>query len=62
MMPVFSGYWPEPRPEHRPGTRRWWLGSAVDKEGSAANLENLRDAGFGAVEITPVHGVKGADN
>lgn len=42
-----------------PGTRWWWLGSAVDSTGITYQLETLRKAGIGAVEITPIYGVKG---
>lgn len=42
-----------------PGTRWWWLGSAVDSAGITYQLETLRAAGIGAVEITPIYGVKG---
>jgi len=41
-----------------PGTRWWWLGSAVDSAGITYQLETLRQAGIGAVEITPIYGVK----
>ena len=53
--------WPTPRPEAKPGTRWWWLGSAVDKEGLEWNLKQYADHGIGAVEITPLYGVKGND-
>lgn len=42
-----------------PGTRWWWLGSAVDSTGITYQLETLHKAGIGAVEITPIYGVKG---
>ena len=53
--------WPTPRPEARAGTRWWWLGSAVDKENLEWNLSEYARAGIGAVEITPLYGVKGND-
>ena len=42
-----------------PGTRWWWLGSAVDSTGITYQLQSLHDAGIGAVEITPIYGVQG---
>jgi len=54
--------WPEIKPEARPGTRWWWLGSAVDSAGLTANMEDLHIAGFGTVEITPVYGINGAEH
>ncbi|MBR1877609.1 MAG: glycosyl hydrolase family 2 [Paludibacteraceae bacterium] len=42
-----------------PGTRWWWLGSAVDSVGITYQLESLSKAGIGAVEITPIYGVQG---
>ena len=43
----------------RPGIRWWWLGSAVDSTNLRWNLEQFAKAGIGAVEITPIYGVKG---
>ena len=54
--------WPEAKSEARPGVRWWWLGSAVDSAGLTANMEDLQKAGFGAVEITPIYGINGAEN
>ena len=45
--------------EARPGTRWWWMGSAVDKENLRWNLDEYARAGIGAVEITPLYGVQG---
>ncbi len=53
--------WPTPRPEAKPGTRWWWLGSAVNKSDLQWNLSEYARAGIGAVEITPLYGVKGND-
>lgn len=54
--------WPEITKETKPWTRWWWLGSSVDKENLTYNLETLRDAGIGGVEITPIYGVKGEEH
>ena len=51
--------WPEAKREAKPGTRWWWLGSAVDSANLTYNLEKYAAAGIGAVEITPIYGVKG---
>ena len=51
--------WPQPRPEAKAGTRWWWLGSAVDRENLEWNLGEYSRVGIGAVEITPLYGVKG---
>ena len=42
-----------------PGARWWWLGSAVDKENLRWNMEQYASHGIGALEITPLYGVKG---
>ena len=51
--------WPTPTLEARPGARWWWLGSAVDKAGIETNMREYARAGIGALEITPIYGVKG---
>jgi hypothetical protein len=51
--------WPTPTTEAKPGTRWWWLGSAVDKENLQWNLNEYAKHGIGAVEITPLYGVQG---
>jgi hypothetical protein len=53
--------WPTPTTEAKPGTRWWWLGSAVDKENLNWNLSEYAKHGIGAVEITPIYGVQGND-
>lgn len=53
--------WPSIRPEARPATRWWWLGSAVDAANLTYNLEEYAKAGLGGVEITPIYGVQGND-
>jgi len=51
--------WPTVTPEAKPGTRWWWLGSAVDKENLKWNLAEYGKHGIGAIEITPLYGVQG---
>ena len=59
---VSAQSWPLPQNEARAGTRWWWLGSAVDKENLQWTMQQYADHGIGAVEITPLYGVKGNDN
>lgn len=54
--------WPEQHRESKPGVRWWWLGNAVDKENLTGNMEALSEAGIGAVEITPIYGIQGAED
>ena len=54
--------WPPVTSETRPWTRWWWQGSAVDEASLTAELEALRAAGIGGVEITPIYGVRGAES
>ena len=51
--------WPEVKPEARPGSRWWWLGSAVDQKNLSYNLKKYGTAGLGSLEITPIYGVQG---
>ncbi len=53
--------WPEVKPENKPGTYWWWMGSAVDKENLTYNLESLAGAGIGNVHIIPIYGVEGEE-
>jgi hypothetical protein len=53
--------WPDVSTETKPWTRWWWHGSAVTKEGITTELEALRNAGIGGVEITPIYGVYGEE-
>ncbi len=51
--------WPAPLPEAKPGARWWWLGSAVNNADLQWNMEEYARTGIGALEITPIYGVKG---
>ncbi len=51
--------WPEATRTARPWTRWWWPGSAVDPENLSRSLRELREAGFGGVEVTPIYGNPG---
>lgn len=61
-MGVAAQNWPEVRPEARPGSRWWWLGSAVDKDNLNYNLKEYGKAGLGSLEVTPIYGVKGNES
>ena len=56
---MYAQSWPSPTLESKPGTRWWWLGSAVDKANLEWNLKELSAHGIGTVEITPIYGVQG---
>ncbi|MBI5382314.1 MAG: glycoside hydrolase family 2 [Opitutae bacterium] len=53
--------WPAVQREHKPWTRWWWPGSAVDPANLTRELTALAEAGLGGVEITPIYGAKGAE-
>lgn len=53
--------WPQTNIDMRPGTRWWWLGSAVDSTNIEVLMREYADAGIGTVEITPIYGVQGND-
>jgi len=53
--------WPTITSEMKPGTRWWWMGSAVDKKNLTYNLEEYAHTGMGTVEITPIYGVQHND-
>ena len=54
--------WPMVEQETRPWTRWWWHGSAVDEHNINVMLDQLKTAGFGGVEITPIYGVQGKED
>ncbi|PBQ31339.1 glycoside hydrolase family 2 protein [Sphingobacteriaceae bacterium] len=54
--------WPTITQANKPWTRWWWEGSGVDKEGLSAAMKLYQQAGLGGLEITPIYGVKGAED
>ena len=54
--------WPKESVNTKPGTRWWWMGSAVDEANLTRNMELYSDAGIGSLEITPIYGVQGNDS
>ncbi len=51
--------WPAMEAQCRPWTYWWWMGSAVEKDSIAFQLEAYQKAGLGGVHIIPIYGVKG---
>ena len=60
-QPAHSLKLPTPLPEAKAGVRWWWPGSAVTDSDLQWNLNQYASHGIGAVEITPIYGVKGFD-
>ena len=61
VFPVFSQEWPPANHESKPGSRWWWLGSAVDEKNLEWNIKQYASHGIGTLEITPLYGVQGND-
>ncbi len=55
----YKAKWPPVNNITHPWTRWWWHGSAVTKKDLNENLEELKNAGFGGVEVTAIYGTKG---
>lgn len=54
--------WPMVKPETRPWTRWWWMGSAVDEKNITRQLTTYGKAGFGGVEVVPIYGAIGHED
>lgn len=54
--------WPSIGQETRPWTRWWWLGSAVTGHGLTSALLQMRQAGFGGVEVQPIYEAQGYED
>jgi hypothetical protein len=54
--------WPGITNESKPWVRWWWMGNAVDSAGLKVNIGDLKDAGFGGMELTSIYGVKGYED
>lgn len=54
--------WPIIKTETRPGSRWWWLGSAIDKDNLKYNIMEYAKAGLGEMELTPIYGVQGNES
>ena len=57
-----TSLWPAVGNVQKPWTRWWWPGNAVDKGNLTRQLEAFAAAGFGGVEVTPIYGVRGAED
>ncbi|SDL96039.1 alpha-L-rhamnosidase [Catalinimonas alkaloidigena] len=57
-----SDGWPERTATHRPWTRWWWMGNAVDPANLDTLLTRYAAAGFGGVEVTPIYGAMGYED
>ena len=62
QSPESERAWPAVTSEAKPWTRWWWHGSAVDRRNLTSELETLKAAGIGGVEITPIYGVRGEES
>ncbi|MFT4062928.1 MAG: glycosyl hydrolase [Edaphocola sp.] len=64
LCPVFfaAAQWPKFTAQTKPFVRWWWMGSAVDSAGIAAEMSQFAAAGFGGVEIVPIYGAKGYED
>lgn len=51
--------WPTLTETNKPWTRWWWMGNAVDKNEITRQMQLLKNAGEGGVEICPIYGVQG---
>lgn len=54
--------WPLVKPETKPWTRWWWMGSAVDEKNITRQLTTYEKAGFGGVEVVPIYGAIGYED
>ena len=54
--------WPEVTREMKPGSRWWWMGSAVDADNLKWNIAEYAKTGIGTLEITPIYGVTGNES
>jgi hypothetical protein len=55
-------YWPPVTRQTKPWTRWWWHGSAVNERDLTAEMEKYQKTGLGGLEITPIYGVRGAED
>ena len=54
--------WPEVTSQTKPWSRWWWMGSILDQNDLATEMEKYAAAGLGGLEITPIYGVKGYED
>jgi hypothetical protein len=54
--------WPEVTNQMKPWSRWWWMGSILDQNDLAAEMEKYAEVGLGGLEVTPIYGVKGHEH
>ncbi|MBW2275529.1 MAG: hypothetical protein JRG96_19890, partial [Deltaproteobacteria bacterium] len=54
LEPFPTAAWQDPPRELRPVARWWWPGGSVEAAALARQLQQMKDAGFGAVELQPL--------
>jgi hypothetical protein len=54
--------WPRVTSQAKPWARWWWLGNAVNRRDLTTELEKYEQAGLGGLELTPIYGVRGAED
>ena len=54
--------WPEISQQHKPWSRWWWMGSAVNESDLTTLMQEYKQAGLGGLEITPIYGVRGFED
>jgi hypothetical protein len=54
--------WPPVTRQTKPWARWWWHGSAVNKRDLTTEMEKYQKAGLGGMEVTPIYGVRGAED
>lgn len=59
---VINPQWPQITQQNKPWARWWWQGSAVTPKGLTWMMQEYQKVGLGGLEITPIYGVKGAEN
>lgn len=54
--------WPAITKEMRPWAYWWWMGSAVDPQNLAREMQRYHDGGLGGMHIIPIYGAKGFES
>lgn len=60
-LSVSAQTWPSQSIQTKPGSRWWWLGSALTQKDVSWNMQQYSLHGIGTLEITPLYGVQGND-
>ncbi len=59
---LFQSWFISAQDTTKPWTYWWWMGSAVNQDDIALQLEEFAEAGLGGVHIIPIYGAKGYEN